>query len=131
MKYAVIMVALSVSFLVVKCSSYKAVSYDYPEDITEAGKKDFVVNFEKGRVLYKITCANCHNSVVDGKTYIPDFSLPQLMDYEIRVQYPAHSEDLKESNMTPLELDLIVDFLRYKKKNPPDVKVPFVPIASK
>ena len=38
------------------------------------------------------------------------------MDYEIRIQYPAHQDPMRETNVTPEELENIILFLRYKKK---------------
>lgn len=91
---------------------------DYPYGvITDTGKISFLKRFKKGKAIYIETCAKCHDSTKNGKAFYPDFSLPQLMDYEMRFQYPAHNEDLNETNITVAELDDVVDFLRYKKKN--------------
>lgn len=92
--------------------------FDYPEYIyTDTGKVRFVKEFNKGRIIYKQTCAKCHNVTKDGKVYYPDFSIPQLIDYEMRIQYPAHEDELKETNLSPLEFDWVVLFLQFKKKN--------------
>ena len=90
----------------------------FPDDVTtDTGKVSFMKRFNRGKMIYAETCAKCHDSTRNGKKYYPDFSLPQLMDYEMRFQYPEHGEDLKETNITVAELDDVVDFLRYKKKN--------------
>lgn len=92
--------------------------FDYPEFVTtNIGRDSFLNEFNKGRVIYKQTCAKCHNVKKNGKLYYPDFSLPQLMDYEMRFQYPAHQDELKETNLSPAELDWVVTFLRFKKLN--------------
>lgn len=91
--------------------------FDYPEDVTEAGKPDFIKNYTKGQVLYGIHCAKCHNQMVDGKSEIPNFSLPQLMDYEIRIQYPSHQDPMRETNLPAEELEQVITFLRYKRKS--------------
>lgn len=92
--------------------------FEYPDDMTaDTAKKRFLKEFNKGKILYNLTCAKCHNINVDEKQVIPDFSLPQLMDYEIRIQYQAHEDDLKETNVTHDELEFIVLYLRYKKKS--------------
>jgi hypothetical protein len=94
--------------------------FDFPESVnTDTGRASFVKMFNKGQIVYSQICVKCHNVVKEGKNYYPDFSLPQLMDYEIRFQYEQHVEDLKESNMTAEELDWVVHFLRYKKVNLP------------
>lgn len=94
------------------------IPYVLPDDsltMTEAQKKEFISNFEKGIVIYNTICASCHNKLVNGVMVVPDFSLPQLMDYEMRIQYPSHEDRLKETNLSALELDNVVHYLRYKK----------------
>ncbi len=97
----------------------KELIYDFPEGLTsDTGKASFVKLINKGKAIYKETCAKCHNVTKEnGQIFYPDFSLPQLMDYEMRFQYPEHKEDLKETNITMEELDWVVLFLRYKKKD--------------
>ena len=94
--------------------------YELPYDsasMTAAQKKQFVSDFEKGIIIYNTVCANCHNKLVNGVQIVPDFSLPQLMDYEMRIQYPSHENKLTETNLTALEFDQVVHYLRYKKKS--------------
>lgn len=98
-------------------ASSKQLLFDYPDDMfADTAKKRFEKEFKKGTLLYKMSCAKCHNITEDGKEIIPDFSLPQLMDYELRFQYAAHGDELKETTITHDELEWIVLFLRYKKK---------------
>jgi hypothetical protein len=100
-----------------KTPALEAIPFIYPDDITEAGKADFVKTYNKGHILYNINCAKCHNKTQEGKQVIPDFSLPQLMDYEIRIQYPDHQDPMRETNLSQEELDQVITFLRYKKRN--------------
>ncbi len=96
----------------------KAKPFEYPDEATtDSAKKRFEQDFKKGKILYEINCAKCHNVKENKKMEIPDFSLPQLMDYEIRFQYPAHENNMKETNITHDELDQIVQYLRYKKRS--------------
>ncbi|MEP7168624.1 MAG: hypothetical protein ABI855_04585 [Bacteroidota bacterium] len=53
----------------------------------------------------------------DGKEIIPDFSLPQLLDYEIRVGYPEHQDPMREVIIPKEELEKVILFLQYKKRN--------------
>ena len=98
----------------------REINYILPDDsltMSDSAKKEFVRNFDKGQIIYNIVCAKCHNKLVGGAEVVPDFSLPQLMDYEMRIQYPAHQERLTEANLSALELDYVVDYLRFKKKS--------------
>jgi hypothetical protein len=113
MKYIIL---FTVIFLFAFCSvstAQKKVEFDYPEDsITDASKIAFVKQFNKGKILYSITCGKCHNM----KNIIPDFSLPQLMDYEMRM-YPVHMERLNDTKISDEEMQKVILFLRFKKKS--------------
>lgn len=109
---------LVVSCLLLHNCSNTAAIFDYPLPVTsDTAKQRFEKEFSKGKILYKTSCAKCHTVNENGKSTIPDFSLPQLMDYEMRFQYPEHEEDLKETNITHDEMELVVQYLRYKKKS--------------
>jgi hypothetical protein len=100
-----------------KSAASKKIGFDYPDDIADTSKKTFVKDFDQGYMLYKITCSKCHTTTEKGKEIIPDFSLPQLMDYEIRI-WPQHQEDIgNDARLADGELAKIVLFLRYKKRN--------------
>jgi len=118
-KSFLISVVTAVIFLI-NCTSTNKISYSYPDDIItdDTAKKKFVKQFNEGEILYKINCAKCHSTNVHGKEIIPDFTLEQLENYEIRIQNPKHEEDLRETNITLDELDNVVLFLKYKKRNP-------------
>jgi len=97
----------------------KKIDFTFPDDsliMSESAKAEFVANIEKGEIIYSLLCAKCHNKLVNGVEVVPDFSLPQLMDYEMRIQYPSHKDRLTETNLSVKELDQVVDYLRYKKK---------------
>lgn len=94
-------------------TAQKKAEFHYPADsITDASKKAFVKQFKQGSTLYTITCAKCHNI----KNIIPDFSLPQLMDYEMRL-YPVHVEKLNDTKITDEEMQKVILFLRFKTKS--------------
>ena len=96
----------------------------YPEDsVTEASKKAFLKTFGQGKVLYGITCAQCHNFQEGKKQIIPDFSMPQLMDYEMRL-YPIHKERLSDKSIADEEINKIILFLRFKVKSGRPFPVP-------
>ncbi len=107
----------TIIFTLAFCSesaAQKKAEYEYPEYLatTDSTKKAFVKQFNQGRVLYNITCSKCHNL----KNIIPDFSLPQLMDYEMRM-YPVHMERLNDTKISDEEMQKVVLFLRFKKKS--------------
>lgn len=76
---------------------------------------DFDEQFERGRILYNGNCGGCHNLKINGRMVVPDFSLPQLLDYEMRMQYAAHGDRLSEARVSKEELDDIQVYLRFRR----------------
>jgi len=93
----------------------KKQGFSYPANLPDSSKKSFAKQFAQGRVLYTISCGKCHDKTIDGKLTIPDFSLPQLMDYELRM-YPQHAEKLDDRHVRDEDMVKIVHFLRYKDR---------------
>jgi len=129
------MIIIRLSFIVLlslfslKSKAQKKLTWEvYPDEATtDTAKKSFEKKFKQGIVLYKIGCAKCHAKAEKGKEIIPDFSLPQLMDYEIRI-WPQHREQLSDVQITDEELQKIILFLRFKKKSgPPPPPPPLAP----
>ncbi|MDI1234095.1 MAG: hypothetical protein PSX81_07430 [bacterium] len=116
--YTILILFLSI---VVACKVKKVtppiqpMPFAYPDDIKAEEKEAFVKNYTKGQILYQITCAKCHNKTEGDQSIIPNFSLPQLMDYEIRIQYPSHEDPMRVTNLSEEELQQVISFLRYKK----------------
>jgi hypothetical protein len=99
------------------CLAQKKIEFDYPGEATsDTARKNFVKEFNKGHVLYKISCARCHTIKDNKLEIIPDFSLPQLMDYEMRL-YPEHEGQMDDTRVADTEMNKIILFLRYKKKS--------------
>lgn len=100
------------------CAVHKnKVAYDFPAAMSETVRAEYLKQCEKGRALYSINCAGCHNTVVKGKPVIPDFSQEKLIGYELRVSNAKHESNMPDTKVTAEELGLIMTFLSYKKKN--------------
>lgn len=104
-----------------KTSKLPKIEFDYPDDIVDTAKKSFEKKFKQGQVIYITTCGSCHNKTVNGKQIIPDFSLPQLLDYEMRMA-PEHGDKLTDRFISDQEMERVLIFLRYKKKSGVDVR---------
>lgn len=98
------------------CAAPPAIQYyDFPSDIAEEAKTANIKKLEKGKILYNINCAKCHNKKVNGRIIIPDFTNEQLETYTIRIQNKVHVTNLAETKVTPEELEAIQFFFTYKK----------------
>jgi hypothetical protein len=117
MKLQLLLVPVGLMLIAVTSSAQKN-ELIYPEDsITAESKKAFDKTFKQGKILYGIACGSCHNFKEKNKEIVPDFSIPQLMDYEMRTQYPKHMDKLDDKHVTDDEMSKIILFLRFKKKS--------------
>lgn len=109
---------LSITLFITACGAPQKVMYELPPEMAESVKVEYAKQCEKGKILYDINCAKCHNTKVKGKEVIPDFTSAQLIGYELRVTNTKHIENIEEDHVSAEELGLIMTFLSYKKKNP-------------
>lgn len=93
--------------------------YDLPEDIADEAKTENLKMIEKGRILYNINCAKCHNKKEKGRIILPEFTHAQLDAYTIRIKNEKHVNALPETLITPEELEAIQLFFAYKKPTNP------------
>lgn len=103
--------------LLVHCQSSKKVMYEFPLAMSPPIKVEYIKLFDKGKILFDINCARCHNAKTRRKEIYPDFSSEELSGYNLRVLNPLHINELTEQTLTEEELAIIKTFLAYKKKN--------------
>jgi len=110
--------AAILALTVLGCVTQKdSLTYEFPPQMLETVKADYVKQWQKGKVLYEMNCSGCHSRTVKGRTVVPDFTADQLQGYEIRVQNEKHEEKLPDEKVSSEELVLISTFLLYKKRN--------------
>lgn len=97
--------------------------YDFPSDIAEEAKIANTKMIEKGRILYNINCAKCHNTKEKRKIYVPDFTTAQLDAYTIRIKNETHTNTLQENRISIEELEVIQYFFMYKKPGKPAAEI--------
>ena len=104
---------------VVACVSQKqvVVTYEFPAAMAEPVKTEFAKVCDKGKILYDINCAGCHNIKKGRQQIIPDFTPEQLKGYELRVSNAQHEQNMPDERVTAEELSLISTFLLYKRKS--------------
>jgi hypothetical protein len=117
MKKIIAIITVTTFAIIAGCGSQKKVTYEFPETMKEPVLSEYVKLFDKGKILFDINCAKCHNAKVRKREIYPDFSSEELAGYDIRILNPMHEEKLTERNVTEEELAVIKTFLAYKKKN--------------
>jgi len=119
MKYTITLLAFIVLLASATVHAQKKIPADFPKEMLPEVKADYQKTYDKGQVLYNISCAKCHTTWDKKKQIVPDFTLDQLKGYELRESNQRHVENIPEEQVTPEELGIIMTFLLYKKKNDP------------
>ena len=91
-------------------------THNFPAAMGDDVKNAYIKLFEKGRILYQVNCAKCHNTKIDGVELMPEFTKEHLAQYELRIQNPEHEEAISEMRVNAEELQNIMIFLTYYKK---------------
>lgn len=91
-------------------------THSFPPAMKEEVKAEYIKLFEKGRILYQINCAKCHNTKEKGVELMPEFTKEHLAKYELRIQNPQHEDELNETRVNAEELAQIMIFLTYYTK---------------
>jgi hypothetical protein len=100
------------------CTAQKEPLYELPEAMLPHVRTEYVKRCDKGKILYDLNCARCHNTKVKRKEIIPDFKPEQLTGYTLRVSNAQHESSMPDTLVTEEELGIIMTFLNYKIKNP-------------
>ncbi|XZF12402.1 c-type cytochrome [Chitinophagaceae bacterium MMS25-I14] len=118
MKHSITILTITV-FFALQCFAQKKqkIIYDFPQQMAPAIQAEYAKLCDKGKILYDMNCAKCHNTRVKGKEVIPDFTQEKLIGYELRVSNQQHEADMPDTKVTAEELGLITTFLTYKKRN--------------
>ncbi len=111
---------LTVILLLSACAMQQKLAepaYAFPDAMAPTVRAEFAKACDKGKVLYQINCAKCHNVKKGKQELIPDFSPDQIKGYEIRVSNAQHEKNMPDELVTAEELALIATFLQYKGRS--------------
>jgi mono/diheme cytochrome c family protein len=110
-------IILSVVTTMLSCAVNKKSEYELPAEMLPHVQAEYSQQCEKGAALYRMSCGNCHNLKIKGKTVIPDFNEEDLKGYALRISNARHEQNMPDSLVTEEDLGIIMTFLRYKKKS--------------
>lgn len=99
-----------------KCGKKNQTEYDIPEHVTQENRALFIERAEKGKILYKLYCGDCHGIFTKGKDSIPNFTKTQIDNYHatalIGLDPKNHAVAQK---MSSEQIDYVITFLRIRK----------------
>jgi cytochrome c553 len=102
------------SLLLAMCTTRKKVEYNIPADVSDGNRAIFVERFEKGKILFKSNCTECHGIYSRGKDNVPNFTKQQIDNYTaMTLANPREHSVLKKISRE--QLDYILTFLRLRR----------------
>lgn len=100
-------------YMLTQCATSQKAVYQFPDAMKSEVKKQYFELCEKGRILYNISCAKCHNTGKRNEV-VPKFREDQLVGYTLRITNAKHESALPDTLVSEEELGLIMNYLRYK-----------------
>lgn len=116
MKLKTLSYLLAVSLVLVSTQcSRKKISYNIPKTFTGERKTELLANLEKGRVLFKRYCSDCHGIYSKGKDNVPNFTNNEIKNYLSAYQSNDPKNHAVIKKLLPEEMSMIMTFLQLRK----------------
>lgn len=115
--YLILLCFFSV-LLLHRCTSEKKTVYDIPDHVTPRNRLLLTEKAEKGRILYKLHCSECHGIFAKGKDGVPNFTQTQIDNYHAAALMgidPRNHAIAKK--MSAEQIDQVITFLSLRKRN--------------
>ena len=106
--------------LLCACASRTRIVYNIPANYPEGKKDELVKLLDKGKILFKINCAECHGIFTKGKDSITNFTNTQIDNYSARFLSRDPKNHGVMNNMSAEQMNEVLAFLKYKKPANPD-----------
>ena len=110
---------MMISLLLVECKTQSkadnatTTAYMFPANTPEASKAVIIEKGDKGKVLFKMYCTECHGIFSKGKDSIPNFTKDQVGNYRSRTITFQNHPSLRK--LSAEQFDAILTFLQYRK----------------
>ena len=112
-RYFILFISLIV--ILVQCVVEQKTTYDIPSNLPEIRKTELLSNLEKGRILFKTNCSNCHGIFTKGKDSIPNFTEKEIVNYMTAYQTNDQKNHAVMKKLLPEELSMVMTFLKYRQ----------------
>jgi len=114
-KPAVILTIIVACSIFQRCVTEKATQYDIPVHVTKLNRELLLDKCEKGKVLYKLHCGNCHGIYTKGIDGVPNFTNIQIDNYHMTALIGLDPKNhAVAKKMSPEQIDQVVTFLRLR-----------------
>jgi hypothetical protein len=108
-------IAIVALLLFVSCTARRnKVHHNFPPEMSETVRTQYIREWEKGKALYEENCAGCHTIRKGRREHIPVFPADKLAGYGIRMDNAEHERSIPDTRVTTEELIYIITFLTYK-----------------
>jgi len=120
MNHVRILSVLLASVIFSQCGTRNKITYNIPADYPKEKRKELLAALDKGRVLYKENCSECHGIYSPGKPNVANFTNTQLDNYSARFVTRDRRNHMAAIKMSPEQLNQVIAFLKYKRTKTQD-----------
>jgi mono/diheme cytochrome c family protein len=114
-KHWILLCSAALSFLLTQCATGDKITYQIPPRQTAEKRKEIIADFDKGKELFRINCAECHGIFSGGKEKVPNFTTEQVDNYSARFLRHDAKNHAVTKQMSPEQLGEILTFLKFRK----------------
>ncbi len=124
MKNRIFLFTLFCCLVFCQCAHRYKVTYNIPDNYPEAKRDELMATLEKGKILFKTNCSECHGIFTKGKADVTNFTNAQLDNYNSRFLRRDPKNHGVINKMSQEQMNEVLLFLKFKKpRNPDSVKV--------
>ena len=110
--------AIVLALACVGCAAAGRVEYAISPDVPPQNRAMLIERCEKGRVLFKKNCAECHGIFANGRDSIPNFSKEAIDNYNANFVKGDQRNHAVARKLSQQQVDCILTFLRLRKNAP-------------
>lgn len=108
------LLTLLATFIFANCVTRKP-PYNIPDTFPEARRAQLVEICDKGKILYKKHCTECHGIFTKGKDGVPNFTNIQIDNYSVKFLRRDPGNHAVAMHMDPDQLNQVLTYLTFKR----------------
>jgi len=101
------------------CAASKQFTYNISPDVPPENRARLIERAEKGRILFKNNCSDCHGIFTAGRDSVPNFTNTQLDSYNAGFVKGEQKNHAVARKLSQQQVDYILTFLRLRKMPAP------------